>query len=397
MYDIVIIGGGIVGLSTAYQIVQSFPNKKVLVLDKENKFGFHQSGNNSGVIHSGIYYRPGSLKAQNCRLGIKLLKNFCDKFAIKYDICGKIIVARNNDELEGLKVLFERGKKNNINDIKLINKDQISHYEPHAIGEGAIYCGDTGIIDYSLVCDVLSKQVGLHGSLMTSTKVIDILQKDGGILIQTSKKDIRTKFLINCAGLFSDKIAELAGVKREYRIVPFRGEYYMLKEESRHLVKNLIYPLPDPRYPFLGVHFTRTIHGDIEAGPNAVLAWSREGYEKFDINLHEIMDYLFYRGFWKMANKYWITGVKEYYRSVFKAAFVSSLKKLIPEISKEDLVSSPAGVRAQALSEGGNLIDDFVIKNSKNMIHVINAPSPAATSSLAIGENIKNIYQSLID
>ena len=397
MYDIVIIGGGIVGLSTAYQIVQSFPNKKVLVLDKENKFGFHQSGNNSGVIHSGIYYRPGSLKAQNCRLGIKLLKDFCDKFAIKYDICGKIIVARNNDELKGLKELFERGKKNNINDIKLINKDQISHYEPYAIGEGAIYCGDTGIIDYSLVCDVLSKQVGLHGSLMTGTKVIDILGKDGGILIQTSKKDIRTKFLINCAGLFSDKIAELAGVKREYRIVPFRGEYYMLKEESRHLVKNLIYPLPDPRYPFLGVHFTRTIHGDIEAGPNAVLAWSREGYEKFDINLHEIMDYLFYRGFWKMANKYWITGLKEYYRSVFKAAFVSSLKKLIPEISKEDLVSSPAGVRAQALSAGGNLIDDFVIKNSKNMIHVINAPSPAATSSLAIGENIKKIYQSLID
>ena len=383
MFDVIIIGGGIVGLATGYQILKEFPDKKLLVLEKEKDVGMHQTGHNSGVIHSGIYYKPGSLKAKNCHYGIELLKEFCDNNDIQYEMCGKIIVATKNDELDSLNNLFLRGKENGISGLKIIKKEEILDYEPHAIGEAAIFCPETGIIDYLKVCQKLSEHINEKGEIIKGVKVSGIIPKTDSILVTTEETEFHTRFIINCAGLFSDKVFELAGLDREFRIVPFRGEYFMLKKEAQHLVKNLIYPVPDSRYPFLCVHFTRTINGEIEAGPNAVLAWAREGYAKMDINLKDMWDYLSYSGFWKMARKYGSTGFTEYYRSFFKSAFTKSLQRLIPEIKEDNIEPSPAGVRAQALSSEGLLVDDFLIHNTNNMIHVINAPSPAATSSLS--------------
>ena len=392
MYDVTIIGGGIVGLATGYQLLNQNPNLNIVLLEKESMLGQHQTGHNSGVIHSGIYYKPGSLKAINCRIGINLLIKFCNYHNIPYEMCGKIILATREEELITLDLLHKRGFENGIKGIKKISSDELKEYEPYANGVSALYCPETGIIDYSHVCDKLHTDIQEKCEIITDVPVHRISDRPDGITITTEKIEYKTSFLINCAGLFSDQVAELAGIKRQVRIVPFRGEYYMLNDHACHLVKNLIYPVPDPRFPFLGAHFTRTIGGAIEAGPNAVLAWAREGYSKTDIDLKDMWDYLSYGGFWHMARKYWPIAIGEYYRSFFKVAFVKELQKLIPEITKDDISKSPSGVRAQALAQDGSLLDDFVISNVENMIHVINAPSPAATSSFAIGEYISNIY-----
>tara|TARA_Y100000590_G_scaffold177610_2_gene202804 strand:- start:3708 stop:4901 length:1194 start_codon:yes stop_codon:yes gene_type:complete len=395
MIDITIVGGGIVGLAAAYELLKQNPSLKVILLEKESKIGQHQSSHNSGVIHSGIYYRPGSLKAMNCRRGIELLMEFCNNYDIPYNMCGKVIVATGENDLSILDMLHKRGRENGISGLKILSPPELQEYEPFATGLSALYCPETGIIDYLQVSQQLSANIQENGKIETGATVISIDERSNGIIVTTETGEYETKFLINCAGLFSDQIAELAGAKRQVRIIPFRGEYYILKEQARHLVKNLIYPIPDPRYPFLGVHFTRTIGGEIEAGPNAVLAWAREGYKKTDIDVKEMWDYLSYGGFWRMAGKYWDTALGEFYRSFFKAAFVDALQKLVPEITADDILPGFAGVRAQALTPYGGLIDDFVINNTGNMIHVINAPSPAATSSLAIGEHIASIYSKI--
>ena len=392
MLDVIIIGSGIIGLATSYQLLRQNPFLNLIILEKESDISLHQTGHNSGVIHSGIYYKHGSLKAINCRKGIELLLKFCNHYGITYDMCGKVIVATVNEELSTLKMLHERGRENGIRGLKLLSATELQEYEPHAAGLSALYCPETGIIDYLQVSKKLSEKIQVKGEILTDSTVVNIDVRSGSITVATETAEYESRFLLNCAGLFSDQVSELAGVKRQVRIVPFRGEYYMLKEQAGHLVKNLIYPVPDPRYPFLGVHFTRTIDGGIEAGPNAVLAWAREGYKKTDIDVKEMWDYLSYGGFWRMAGKYWTTALGEYYRSFFKGAFVNALQKLVPEITADDISSSPAGVRAQALAPDGGLVDDFVINDTGTMIHVLNAPSPAATSSLAIGKHIADIY-----
>tara|TARA_B100000427_G_C15503934_1_gene593137 strand:- start:538 stop:1755 length:1218 start_codon:yes stop_codon:yes gene_type:complete len=390
-YDVVIIGGGIVGLTTAYSILKNFSNKKLLIIEKEKQLGYHQTSHNSGVIHSGIYYKPKSLKAINCRNGIKLLKSFCDHYSIKYEICGKLIIAKNINELSSLNYLKIRGEKNGIKGLKIIPKNRIAYYEPYVKAESALYCPETGIIDYNDVTQVLSKIIN-PSRILLNHKVIKLVERKNEIIIQAKDKEIKTKFIINCAGLFSDFIAKLSEMRLNSKIIPFRGEYYLLNKEARSFVKNLVYPVPNPSYPFLGVHFTRSIHGHIEAGPNAVLAFAREGYNKYDINILDMFDYLSYPGFWKMASKYWPIAISEYKRSFSKSSFLNSLREIIPIIKNEHISSSPAGVRAQALGENGDLLDDFQIKQSNNMIHVINAPSPAATSSFSIGNFLKDLY-----
>jgi (S)-2-hydroxyglutarate dehydrogenase len=392
MYDITIVGGGIIGLATGYTLLKERPSLKILLLEKESKIAQHQTGHNSGVIHSGIYYKPGSSKAINCRRGINLLLQFCNNYNIPYDMCGKIIVASDKQSLKNLSMLHERGKGNGIKGIKRLSRDELLDYEPYATGIAALYCPGTGIVDYKKVCEKLSECIKEKAEIVNNEKVVSLEKRLNGITVITENFEYKTHFLINCAGLFSDQVSKLSGIQLQTRIVPFRGEYFTLKNKAKYLVKNLIYPVPDPQYPFLGVHFTRTINGEVEAGPNAVLAWAREGYKKTDVNISEMWDYLSYSGFWKMARKYWSTGISEYYRSFFKSAFVSELQKMVPEIKSSDISHSPAGVRAQALSLNGDLVDDFVLNTIDGMIHVINAPSPAATSSLAIGESIAKIY-----
>ena len=392
MNDILIVGGGIVGLATGYQLLKKNSSLKLVVLEKESEVSKHQTGHNSGVIHSGIYYRPGSLKANNCRNGISLLLKFCKENNIKYEICGKIIIAKNNEDLPVLDRLLENGKKNCISGLKKISSDQIKNFEPYAVGKAAIYCPETGIVDYRLVSEALAQKIKEKAEIITNTKVNKIIPDGKNLKVITNNQEYITKSIINCAGLFSDKLFKASGFKRKMRIIPFRGEYYKLKNKSKKLVKNLIYPVPNLNYPFLGVHFTRDINGGIEAGPNAVLAWAREGYKKTDFNFSEALDYFLYMGFWRMAKKYWNVGIQEYYRSFFKKAFVRSLQSMVPEITEKDIIQSPSGVRAQALNINGSLNDDFSIEQSKNMIHVLNAPSPAATSSLSIGQHVANLY-----
>ncbi len=391
-YDVVIIGGGIIGLSTAYKIIKSNPRKKIIVLEKENEVGLHQTGHNSGVIHSGIYYKPGSLKAELCRRGIKDLTRFCIDKGIHFEICGKIIIANDKKQIPFLDLLINRGTQNGIQNLKKLSRQDIKDYEPHAQGEAGVYCPETGIVDYNEVCVALKAEVKKYGELGLGHQVTNIVTNKDEIRVISGDEIFKTNFLINCAGLFSDKIAQFACMQNRIKIVPFRGEYYSLKNRSRYLVKNLIYPVPDPLYPFLGVHFTRRIDQNIECGPNAVLAFSREGYNKMDINFNHIFDYLIFRGFWKFVKKNWTMGINEYLRSFSKEIFVRDLKKLIPEVTTDDLVACPSGVRAQAMDENGALIDDFKIQTNGNMIHVINSPSPAATSSFSIGQYISDLY-----
>jgi L-2-hydroxyglutarate oxidase len=384
---VVIIGGGIVGLATALQLQKSYKEVPIIIIEKEGVVAKHQTGNNSGVIHSGIYYKPGSLKAINCKRGYQLLLEFCDTHQIPYDLCGKVIVATSEKELPRLQNIYERGVANGLQNLQFLNQVELAEKEPHAKGIKAVFVPQAGIVDYGVVARKMAELfVQNGGTILFNTSVKALKQNKGFIEILTNKETIQACIGVNCAGLYCDKIYEMDGPKNiPIRIIPFRGEYYTVKASKRHLVKNLIYPVPDPSFPFLGVHFTRRIDGEIEAGPNAVLAYRREGYTKKAIYLPEFLESISWPGFIKVAFKYWKTGIGEIYRSYNKAAFTKALQKLLPDIQSSDLEQGGAGVRAQACLIDGSLPDDFIIEESSYMIHVLNAPSPAATSSLSIG------------
>jgi (S)-2-hydroxyglutarate dehydrogenase len=390
MYDFAIIGGGVVGLSTAMTLGQQYPNAKILLLEKEDEWGHHQTGHNSGVIHSGIYYKPGSLKAKFCRDGCASMVAFCEANDIAHDVCGKLIIATEPNELPQLEKLYQRGLENGIKVSKL-SAEQVKDIEPHVRCLEAIRVYSTGITDYKQVCRTYVRYASQQGAdLQLNTRVLALKKTPEGYCLETTAGSFQTRFLVNCAGLQSDRVAQLAGAAPEAKIVPFRGEYYELVPEKRGLVKHLIYPVPNPDFPFLGVHFTRMIDGSVHAGPNAVLSLKREGYSKLDFDLKDFIEVMTYPGFWKLAARHSQEGLKEIIRSVSKAAFVKSLQRLIPEVQAEDLVPTHAGVRAQALAADGKLVDDFLLIHRENAIHVCNAPSPAATSSLEIGKAIVN-------
>jgi L-2-hydroxyglutarate oxidase len=388
-YDVIIVGGGIVGLATALNLLEKMPSIKLLLLEKEQKIAQHQTGHNSGVIHSGIYYKPGSLKAENCIRGYKMLIDFCDKHNVKYELCGKIIVATQHHELPALENIYKRGIDNGLHGLAKLTREEVAIKEPHIHAVAAISVPQTGIVDYLQVSEKYAELIlKAGGNIKTGEKVIGIKNSDYGVSVTTEESSFEAFLVINCAGLYSDKITKMTMPEISYKIIPFRGEYYELKPEKQYLIKNLVYPVPDPDFPFLGVHFTRMINGGIEAGPNAVLAFKREGYKKTDISLSDTMEILRFPGFRKIARKYWKIGFGEMQRSYSKAAFTRALQKLLPEIKEKDLVEGGAGVRAQACDINGNLLDDFVILETKNVINVCNAPSPAATSSLSIGDTI---------
>jgi L-2-hydroxyglutarate oxidase LhgO len=388
-FDLVIIGGGIVGLATALTVGQRYPNLKLAVLEKEDRLAAHQTGHNSGVIHSGICYKPGSLKAWTCVAGARALAAFCEEHEIPYERCGKVVVATAADELPRLEELFRRGVANGVEGLEMIGPERLREFEPHAAGIKALYAPTTGIIDFPRVAQTYARLVQKQGGeIKLRHQVQNILHTDGGIVLETTQGAIRGRFVINCGGLHCDRVARLAGASIDLQIVPFRGEYYTIASPRRNLVKNLIYPVPDPALPFLGVHFTRTIDGLVEAGPNAVLAFSREGYRKTDIIPTDLKETLTFPGFWRMAGKYWQTGIGEMYRSYSKTAFLKTLQRLLPELRASDLQPGGSGVRAQAIASNGALIDDFVISEAGKTIHVLNAPSPGATASLAIGQLI---------
>ena len=390
--DFIIIGAGIVGLATAYSLKKQQPNCTVVVLEKEQHVAQHQTGHNSGVIHSGIYYKPGSLKAINCKKGYHQLLAFCNENEVKYDLCGKIIVATEKEELPMLASIYERGVANGLLGVKKINAEEIRAIEPHCAGIEGLWVPQTGIIDYTEVAQKYAELfLQLGGEIYFEQKVQGIISMGKNTVVQTQNNEFEAKQVINCAGLYSDKVAKMTQKNIDVQILPFRGEYFTLKKEKTALVNHLIYPVPNPNFPFLGVHFTRMIHGGVEAGPNAVLAFAREGYTNKNFNSKEFIEILKHSGFQKVALKYWKDGLYEMYRSYSKTAFTKALQRLIPEINKDDLEIGNAGVRAQACDSKGNLIDDFLIFEEKNIINVCNAPSPAATSSLAIGENIATL------
>ena len=388
MYDFAIIGGGIVGLSTGMALGKRYPQARILVLEKESQWAFHQTGNNSGVIHSGIYYKPGSFKAKFCRDGRDSMVKFCQEYGIDHEVCGKVIVATNEQELPRLENLYQRGLENGI-EVKRISPEEVKEIEPHVRCVGGIRVFSTGIVNYKQVCLKYAELIQQQGGeLRLNTKVLKISPSGKHHVLETNQGNFETRFVINCAGLHSDRIAKLGGVQPQAKIVPFRGEYYELTPEKRYLVKTLIYPVPNPEFPFLGVHFTKMIDGTVHAGPNAVLSLKREGYTKTDFDLKDFAEVMTYPGFWKLAAKHADEGIQEIIRSFSKAAFTRSLQKLIPEVQAQDLVPTHAGVRAQALMDDGKLVDDFYIVPGNNSIHVCNAPSPAATSSLEIGKAI---------
>ena len=393
VYDIAIVGGGIVGLATGLKLIKSKPELKIVILEKEEQLAKHQTGNNSGVIHSGLYYKPGSLKAINCINGYHELVSFCQEEKIPYEITGKVVVATREEQKPLLENLWKRGLENGLTGTRKISLDELKEYEPHCAGVAAIHVPQTGIVDYYQVALAYGRKfMQLGGSILLKHKVLKISTSNNINTIETSIKSIESKLVINCAGLYSDKIARMNSDEADdVKIIPFRGEYYKLKKEKEYLVKNLIYPVPDPNFPFLGVHFTRMMKGGVEAGPNAVLAFKREGYKKSQINFSELAETLAWPGFQKVAAKYWKTGFGELYRSFSKAAFTKALQELIPEIQESDLVDGGAGVRAQACDRSGGLLDDFAIRESATVINVLNAPSPAATSSLSIGGTVASM------
>ncbi|MFM9913892.1 MAG: L-2-hydroxyglutarate oxidase [Methylophilaceae bacterium] len=390
LYDFVVIGGGIVGLSTAREILTKYPGSSLVLLEKEQQLAAHQTGHNSGVIHSGIYYKPGSFKARFARAGNQSMVDFCREHGVEHDICGKVIVATKSEELPLLESLYQRGVQNELN-LHRISVAELKDIEPHVAGIAAIQVPATGIVNYRQVCEAFAKLVKIKGGeILMERQVGGIRESQNMVSVDTNQETIQAKYLINCAGLHSDRVARMGKVETEVKIIPFRGEYFEIKPERRHLVKHLIYPVPNPNFPFLGVHFTRMIGGHVEAGPNAVLALAREGYNKTDINLRDLMEVLCYRGFWTLSAKYWKEGYAEMLRSWSKAAFVHSLQTLIPEITADDLEPAPAGIRAQGLKPNGDLVDDFHIVTRARSLHICNAPSPAATASIEIGRYIAN-------
>ena len=389
--DVCIVGGGIVGLATAYRLAESHPDKNIVILEKEAHLATHQTGHNSGVLHSGIYYKPGSLKSVNCREGKKAMEAFCEKEKIDHEICGKVIVAVDEGEVDRMKNIHERGQANGVK-CELISKEQLAEIEPHAAGVGGIHVPEAGIVNYSQVCARLAQRVTEKegNQIVCKAKVTGIRKTSDGVVLKSTKGDHEASFLVNCAGLHSDRVTALGGNRAPAKIIPFKGEYYELKEEAKSLCRHLIYPVPDPQFPFLGVHFTRMINGDVECGPNAVLAFGREAYGKLDLNLRDLLESLTYPGFIRMACKHWKMGFGEMWRSYNKAAFVKALRRLVPEIQAKHLKPAPAGIRAQAVTPDGGLADDFLIEDSDHVVNVCNAPSPAATASLNIGKTIVN-------
>ena len=391
LYDIAIIGGGIVGMATAMELSHG-QKISIIVIEAEDRLAAHQTGNNSGVIHSGLYYKPGSLKAVNCAKGRELLYEFCQIHDIPHERCGKVVVAVSEDEIPNLEKLHERGIANGLQGIKRLGPEGIKEYEPHTVGVGGLFVPHTGIVDYIKVTEKYAEIFKTNGGeIKLKANVFKISKKNKEICLHTGAGDILCKNLVNCAGLYSDRVARMSGINPDLKIIPFRGEYYEIKDQKHYLVKNLIYPVPDPQFPFLGVHFTRRVNGEVEAGPNAVLALKREGYKKFSFSFRDSFEMLFYKGLWKMAKKHWRMGLGEMYRSFNKPAFTRALQRLLPEIKSEDLKAGGAGVRAQALEPDGFLVDDFRIKETLNIVHVLNAPSPAATASINIGKTIAAI------
>ncbi|AMV17354.1 L-2-hydroxyglutarate oxidase [Planctomyces sp. SH-PL14] len=383
--DVAIVGGGIVGLATAFQLLRRFSGTRVVVLEKEDRVAPHQSSHNSGVLHTGIYYRPGSLRAQNCRAGKLAMQAFCDQEEIPYRICGKVIVAVSEAELPQLDVLFQRGQANGVR-CSMLTQEELREIEPHTAGIRAIHVPEAGIVDYPAVSRRLAERIQeVGGTIRLGARVTAIRESSDRIIIESTKGAVESRFLMTCAGLHADRVTKLSGRVPEAPIVPFRGEYYQLVPEAEHLCRGLIYPVPDPKFPFLGVHFTRMIHGGVDCGPNAVLAFAREGYRRTDLNPADLWEALAHPGFRRLALRNWRTGAGEMWRSWNKAAFVKALQRLVPAIQAKHLIPAPAGVRAQALRLDGTLVDDFVIQQSGRVVNVGNAPSPAATSSLNIG------------
>lgn len=386
---IVIVGGGIVGLAVALEITKRFPRLRLLLLEKEDHVGRHQSGHNSGVIHSGVYYKPGSQKAKLCVEGARAMVEFCRAHAIPHEVCGKVIVATHEEEFPRLEELRRRGEANGLTGLQMIGPEQLREIEPNASGLRALIVPSTGITDYAAVCEKYAELIRAQGgTILTSTAVTGLRNLRDEIIVETSGPAFSTTYLINCAGLFSDRVAAMAGGKRDVIIVPFRGEYYDLIPERSSLVRALIYPVPDPQFPFLGVHFTRRVNGTVDAGPNAVLAFRREGYRRTDFSLSDLASSLAFPGFWRMAAKHWRSGLDEFHRSFSKPAFVRALQRLLPALRAEDLIPGGSGVRAQALRRDGTLVDDFQFVPAGRMLHVLNVPSPAATASLVIGRSI---------
>lgn len=391
-HDVAIVGGGIVGLATALALSRRAPGLKLVILEKEHAVGTHQTGRNSGVLHAGLYYRPGSLKARLCVEGKRRMEAFCQEHGVPYERCGKVVVATEERELPVLQQLFERGSANGVPGLELIGPGRLRELEPEAAGRAALYSPGTGIVDFRQVAAAMARLLAVRGvQVLTGARVLGVRRSDREAQVETTAGAVACRLLVNCAGLYSDVVARLAGDDPGVRIVPFRGEYYLLRPERRGLVRNLIYPVPDPALPFLGVHFTRMVSGEVEAGPNAVLALAREGYSWGRLNARELWGTLRYAGFRAVARRYWRTGLYEMWRSLSQRAFVASLRRLVPAVTTQDVVRGGAGVRAQAVAPDGRLLDDFHIVEAPRAVHVLNAPSPAATSSLAIGDYVADI------
>ena len=388
-HRIVVVGGGIVGLATAWKIGKRFPNAQVTVLEKESEVGRHQSSHNSGVLHAGLYYKPGSSKARLAVSGIRMMTEFCRQHSIAHEICGKVVVAVTENEVPRLKTLFERGQQNGLTGLRWLSSPELKEREPHVSGVAAVLVPEEGIADYPAVCRALVWEIKAQGGeVVCDANVRSIHGKQNDWRLETAKGNYQATYIVTCAGLHSDRVAALTGQPREIRILPFRGEYYGLRKDKQHLCRHLIYPVPDPAFPFLGVHFTRGVHGGVEAGPNAVLALSREGYGWRDWRVKDVADALAFSGLWNFLGQHAATSWREVQRSLSKELFCATLQRLVPELQLQDLVTGGSGVRAQAITPAGKLVEDFAFQEGPGQIHLINAPSPGATASLAIGEEI---------